>query len=209
VLITLLTAATSPTTRDMARVTTSGVLIRFLLFFSRYCSRGDSSPFSSHATAGDWTRFAWIPPSATDGVTDRTRHARHFSFTLFPKPAPGGTSRGWQLDSQDHLVHSAVPVVDLARYAGCGRGHGAAAGGPGSWAGCSAPYQTLRVVDALIAADKDFDLLIVPGEQHGSCTAHHYVTRRVWDYLVRHLLGAEPPEYSLQPFPVDLEELLG
>ncbi|MFD2077473.1 Prolyl oligopeptidase family protein [Actinopolymorpha cephalotaxi] len=57
------------------------------------------------------------------------------------------------------------------------------------------PSQTLRVVDALIAADKDFDLLVVLGEHHASCTANPYVTRRVWDYFVRHLLGATPPEY--------------
>ena len=69
------------------------------------------------------------------------------------------------------------------------------------------PYQTLRVVNALIAADKDFDLLVVPGAEHVFLHGNHYVTRRTWDYFVRHLHGVEPPEYSLQPFPTDLDQL--
>ena len=51
---------------------------------------------------------------------------------------------------------------------------------------------TLVVVDALIKANKDFDLLIMPNQPH-SCTAHPYFTRRRWDYFVRHLLGVDPP----------------
>ena len=51
---------------------------------------------------------------------------------------------------------------------------------------------TLVVVDALIKANKDFDLLIMPNQPH-SCTAHPYFVRRRWDYFLRHLLGLEPP----------------
>ena len=51
---------------------------------------------------------------------------------------------------------------------------------------------TMVVVDALIKANKDFDLLIMPNQPHG-CTAHPYFVRRRWDYFVRHLLGVEPP----------------
>ena len=51
---------------------------------------------------------------------------------------------------------------------------------------------TLVVVDALIKANKDFDLLILPNQPHG-CTAHPYFVRRRWDYFVRHLLDLEPP----------------
>ncbi|MBI4956143.1 MAG: alpha/beta fold hydrolase [Myxococcales bacterium] len=48
---------------------------------------------------------------------------------------------------------------------------------------------TARLVDALVAADKDFDLLVFPGERHGyrSLAARRYAYRRVVDYLAAHL----------------------
>ncbi len=64
------------------------------------------------------------------------------------------------------------------------------------------PDNTLLVVDALIKANKDFDLLMIPNARHGYGSASYYMTRRRWDYFVRHLLGAEPPkEYELRPPP--------
>lgn len=51
---------------------------------------------------------------------------------------------------------------------------------------------TMLVVDALIAANKDFDLLMLPNRGHGFGN-EPYMMRRRWDYFVRHLLGAEPP----------------
>ncbi len=51
---------------------------------------------------------------------------------------------------------------------------------------------TMLVVDALIAANKDFDLLLLPNRGHGFGN-EPYMTRRRWDYFVRHLAGAEPP----------------
>ncbi len=54
--------------------------------------------------------------------------------------------------------------------------------------------QTLGLVDALIRANRTFDLLIVPNADHGAFMTHGYTQRRVWDYLVRNLLGEEPPE---------------
>ncbi|HYM68381.1 MAG TPA: DPP IV N-terminal domain-containing protein [bacterium] len=61
------------------------------------------------------------------------------------------------------------------------------------------PASTLQVVDALINANKDFDLLILPNRPHG-CTSDPYFVRRRWDYFVRHLLGADPPaEYAIAP----------
>jgi dipeptidyl aminopeptidase/acylaminoacyl peptidase len=60
------------------------------------------------------------------------------------------------------------------------------------------PYNTLLVVDALIRANKDFDLLMLPNRDHGF-GSEPYVIRRRWDYFVRNLLGVEPPkEYQLQ-----------
>ncbi len=61
------------------------------------------------------------------------------------------------------------------------------------------PNLTLLLVDALIKANKDFDLLLLPNQRHGyRGAAADYMTRRRWDYFVRHLAGAEPPhEYEL------------
>src|SRR6266536_1380756 len=60
------------------------------------------------------------------------------------------------------------------------------------------PYNTYLVVDALIKANKDFDLLILPNARHGYGRDSNYMMRRRWDYFVRNLLGAEPPhEYEI------------
>jgi dipeptidyl-peptidase-4 len=56
------------------------------------------------------------------------------------------------------------------------------------------PNNTLLVVDALIKANKDFDLLMIPNAAHGYGNAANYMTRRRWDYFVQHLLGMEPPK---------------
>jgi len=53
------------------------------------------------------------------------------------------------------------------------------------------PASTMQVVDALIKADKDFDMLIVPGGGHGIGESP-YASRRRMDFFVRHLLGVEP-----------------
>jgi dipeptidyl-peptidase 4 len=62
------------------------------------------------------------------------------------------------------------------------------------------PYNTYLVVDALVKANKDFDLIILPNERHGyRGQAGTYMTRRRWDYFVKNLMGAEPPkEYELK-----------
>ncbi len=59
------------------------------------------------------------------------------------------------------------------------------------------PYNTLLVVNALIAANKDFDLIMLPDRNHGFGN-EPYMVRRRWDYFVKNLLGAEPPyEYQM------------
>jgi dipeptidyl aminopeptidase/acylaminoacyl peptidase len=63
------------------------------------------------------------------------------------------------------------------------------------------PNNTLLVVDALIKANKDFDLLMIPNAQHGYAGAAPYATRRRWDYFVRWLAGGVPPvEYRMKNF---------
>ena len=76
---------------------------------------------------------------------------------------------------------------------------------------------TLLVVDALIKANKDFDLILFPNAAHGYGPAAQYMTRRRWDYFVRNLAGATPPrEYQMKsaadirranagPEPVDVD----
>ena len=62
------------------------------------------------------------------------------------------------------------------------------------------PSNTLLVVDALIKANKDFDLLMIPDARHGYGAAAPYMMRRRWDYFVRWLQGATPPpQYRMQP----------
>jgi len=59
-------------------------------------------------------------------------------------------------------------------------------------------YNTLLVVNELIAANKDFDLLLFPNRGHGF-GGEPYMMRRRWDYFVTHLMGAVPPkEYEFQ-----------
>ncbi|VTU02290.1 peptidase s9 : Dipeptidyl aminopeptidase/acylaminoacyl peptidase OS=Singulisphaera acidiphila (strain ATCC BAA-1392 / DSM 18658 / VKM B-2454 / MOB10) GN=Sinac_6999 PE=4 SV=1: DPPIV_N: Peptidase_S9 [Gemmataceae bacterium] len=53
------------------------------------------------------------------------------------------------------------------------------------------PASTMQVANALVRADRDFDLLVIPGAGHGAAETP-YGTRRRADYLVRHLLGVEP-----------------
>ena len=61
------------------------------------------------------------------------------------------------------------------------------------------PYNTYLVVDALIKANKDFELVIFPNARHGYGGDSFYMMRRRWDYFVRNLLGAEPPkEYKIK-----------
>ena len=60
------------------------------------------------------------------------------------------------------------------------------------------PSQTYLVVEALIKANKDFDLVMLPNQAHGYGNASAYMMRRRWDYFVSWLMGAEPPrEYKM------------
>ena len=56
------------------------------------------------------------------------------------------------------------------------------------------PANTYAVVEALVAANKDFDLLILPNAGHAPGESTGYFTRRQWDYFVEHLLGMRPPD---------------
>lgn len=61
------------------------------------------------------------------------------------------------------------------------------------------PAATLQLVHALIEANRDFDLVVLPNRNHdyaatwGTWYEDPYFTRRRWDYFVEHLMGEQPP----------------
>ncbi len=60
---------------------------------------------------------------------------------------------------------------------------------------------TLLLVDALIKANKDFDLILFPNAHHGYGEGSEYMTRRRWDYFTRYLAGNTPPfAYQMKPY---------
>ena len=61
------------------------------------------------------------------------------------------------------------------------------------------PSSTMQVVNALIKANKTFDLLMMPGEEHGAGRrgpSAAYGDRKMWDFFIHNLLGAEPPQWN-------------
>jgi dipeptidyl aminopeptidase/acylaminoacyl peptidase len=61
------------------------------------------------------------------------------------------------------------------------------------------PASTMQVVNALIKANKTFDLLVVPGGEHGAGRTNgpvDYAQRRQYDFFVRHLQGVATPDWN-------------
>lgn len=56
------------------------------------------------------------------------------------------------------------------------------------------PSSTYQVVNALIKADKDFDLVVLPGVHH--TLGELYGEHKRFDFFVKHLLGVEPPLWN-------------
>jgi dipeptidyl aminopeptidase/acylaminoacyl peptidase len=65
------------------------------------------------------------------------------------------------------------------------------------------PALTIQLIDALVKANKDFDLLILPNRDHFYMNDPYFI-RKTWDYFVQHLIGQSPPlSYKIQePDPV-------
>jgi dipeptidyl aminopeptidase/acylaminoacyl peptidase len=62
------------------------------------------------------------------------------------------------------------------------------------------PALTMQLAAALIKANKNFDMLYLPGSTHRYFVDDLYVTRRVWDYFVEHLAGLPPPhDFDMNP----------
>ena len=60
------------------------------------------------------------------------------------------------------------------------------------------PSSTMQVVNALLRANKQFDMLVVPNSDHGAGSISSHFRD---DFLVRHLLGVEPPNWNQLPPP--------
>ncbi|MDR2473510.1 MAG: S9 family peptidase [Tannerella sp.] len=56
------------------------------------------------------------------------------------------------------------------------------------------PASTMQVVNALIKAKKEFELVVVPGSNH--TLGGEYGDRKRFDFFVRHLLGVQPPDWN-------------
>ena len=55
------------------------------------------------------------------------------------------------------------------------------------------PSATFKLAEALIKADKEFDMLILPSQHHGYVGKYNdYFTKKKWNYFVEHLLGTKP-----------------
>jgi len=54
------------------------------------------------------------------------------------------------------------------------------------------PSQAVQLIDALIKANRNFDVLYLPNRTH-YYVPEPYFQRRLWDYMVEHVMGAEPP----------------
>ncbi|MFT3932260.1 MAG: prolyl oligopeptidase family serine peptidase [Chitinophagaceae bacterium] len=55
------------------------------------------------------------------------------------------------------------------------------------------PSATFKLAEALVKADKEFDMLIMPSQHHGYSTKYNnYFTKKKWNYFVENLLGQKP-----------------
>lgn len=56
------------------------------------------------------------------------------------------------------------------------------------------PASTMQLVNALIKANKDFELVVIPGAHH--TMGDDFGEHKRYDFFVRHLLGVTPPKWS-------------
>lgn len=56
------------------------------------------------------------------------------------------------------------------------------------------PASTMQVVNALIKANKDFELVVIPGARH--TMGEDFGEHKRYDFFVRHLLGVNPPQWD-------------
>ncbi|MDR3504320.1 MAG: DPP IV N-terminal domain-containing protein [Legionella sp.] len=71
------------------------------------------------------------------------------------------------------------------------------------------PCATIQLVDALIKHNKDFDLVIMPNQNHSSTSSHPYYIRKTWDFFVQHHLEITPPQnYRLKEMSLNFTQII-
>ena len=106
-----------------------------------------------------------------------------------------------QPDGQDLVERAVDGLADRPRVRGLvQRGQraigcrGSCCWSSASWTRTWIPSSTMQVVNALVKANKTFDLLVIPGAGHGPGGA--YGERKRYDFFVQHLLGVTPPAWN-------------
>jgi dipeptidyl aminopeptidase/acylaminoacyl peptidase len=56
------------------------------------------------------------------------------------------------------------------------------------------PASTMQVVNALVKANKDFELVVLPGVGH--TMGESYGEHKRYDFFVRHLMEVNPPKWT-------------
>jgi dipeptidyl aminopeptidase/acylaminoacyl peptidase len=69
------------------------------------------------------------------------------------------------------------------------------------------PAASRALIAALVKADVDHEVVVLPHGDHTSAETSPYYVRRAWDFLVRNLIGAEAPAYSIDPDSMEKFEL--
>ena len=92
--------------------------------------------------------------------------------------------QGWPVDSTYHIVSNITNAASLK---------GKLLLAHGGLDDNVNPSATFKLAEALIHADKDFDLLILPSQRHGYQGKHrNYFTKKRWNYFVEHLGNKTP-----------------
>lgn len=108
-----------------------------------------------------------------------------FNGTLDPQFGP--VSSGWEIGANETLASNLKGKLLLVQ---------------GDMDSTVHPAQTMRLVNALEKANKDFDLVFFPNGDHGVSYSSSYLIRRKWDYFVQNLAGQTPPEgFEIPPAP--------
>jgi dipeptidyl aminopeptidase/acylaminoacyl peptidase len=56
------------------------------------------------------------------------------------------------------------------------------------------PASTMQVVNALVQAHKDFELVVIPGAHH--TMGEDFGEHKRYDFFVKHLMGIDPPAWD-------------
>jgi dipeptidyl-peptidase-4 len=69
------------------------------------------------------------------------------------------------------------------------------------------PAGTYRLADALIKANKRFDMFVLPGMRHSFAPVANYVNWLRGDYFARHLLGSSDESVDITELNKEIEQV--